>query len=124
MCLTSEKIFALLVEMQSEQASAHTVSFPLRFTTSLLGAAVFATGLATRVPSQSVPREILEMNGTFPGLTLGSLLLLAMYAAPACVTRETGRAVVAVVRSFAEGGLCFAVGATTLALVNGKRETP
>lgn len=85
--------------MESENTpSVHKVPFPLRFTTSLLGAAVFATGLATRVPAQSVPREIL-VRGTFPGLTLGSLLLVAMCAAPACVTRETGRAVVAVVRS-------------------------
>ena len=83
---------------------------------SALGALVFSSGLAMRVPPQSVPVEITSSSGTLPGFILGGLIFAVALAVHSSAPRTTSFLMV-----FTIGGLSFATGATTLSFVNNAR---
>ena len=97
------------------------LSFPLRVLLQLTGAALFAIGLATRVPAGSVPREIISSNGTLPGFLLGGAVFVGMLIVEAFARGAVVFHAAAMIKTAAMGGLCFATGATMLAYVNTNR---
>lgn len=93
-------------------------NFWFRFALQLAGAALFASGLAMRLPERSVPTQILSSTGTPPGFLLGGSAVLVMSVLEARARGHASFYAFAVVKAVAVGGLCFATGASALAFVN------
>lgn len=82
------------------------------------GAFLFSSGLSFRLPKHSVPKEILERNGTRPGLILGTVLVLLGCFTLYFSQNKILSSIAYILTSIGIGGLSFAIGATNLAIKN------